>query len=260
MVRDHLFHKTIGADKDFRWRGGDISRIEAFADGIFAITVTLLIVSNASVEHFYDVWLLVRDLPAFFLSFAMIMYAWFEHYLFFRRYGLSDGFTIFLNALFLFLNMTLAYPLKLLTTFLWYLVIGQSTRVLFELPDDSTTVLTEFNQRAYMMYFYGAAIIGVFTTLLLMHINAYRHKPELELDELERISTLQSISQHFTTVFIAVLSILVLYLTDKPGFSGIVYFLMPVLHFFVGLTFAKKISRIKEQNTPQNIDPKNQIQ
>lgn len=245
MIREHLFKKTISTDENFRWRGGEVSRIEAFSDGIFSITVTLLIIANASIDVFYDVWILVRDLPAFFLSFAMIMYAWYEHYIFFRRYGLGDGFTLFLNTLFLFLVMILAYPLKLLTTFLWYLVIGEPTDVLFELPADASFTLTEFTQRAYMMYFYGAAIIGVFGTLLLMHINAYARKKALELDHLERLSTLLAISQHVATVLIAFLSIAILAITDKPGFSGVVYFLMPVIHIPLGIGFHLAMDKIK---------------
>lgn len=247
MVREHLFNKTLSTDQNFRWRGGEVSRIEAFSDGIFSITVTLLIVANASVEYFYDVWLLVRDLPAFFLSFAMILYAWFEHYIFFRRYGLGDGLTIFLNTLFLFLIMILAYPLKLLTTFLWYLVIGEPTKVLFEIPADATVTLAEFTQRAYMMYFYGAAIIGVFGTLLLMHINAYARKKALELDHLEKLTTLLAISQHVATVMIAALSISLLAITNNPGVSGIIYFLMPIVHIPLGIVFHRSMDKIKAQ-------------
>lgn len=244
MVRAHLFHKKMATDQNFRWRGGEVSRAEAMADGVFAITVTLLIVANASVTRFFDVWLLVRDLPAFFISFAMIMYAWFEHYLFFRRYGLADGLTLFLNFIFLFLVMALAYPLKLLTTFLWYLIIGEPTQVLFTLPDGAATDISLFQQRAYMMYFYGAAIIGVFGTLLLMQLNALRQAPQLELDQLERTSTLKSVCHHVATVGIAVASLLVLKISQQPGFSGIVYFAMPVVHFIIGFVFGAKINKI----------------
>ena len=35
----------IGAESGFRWRGGEISRVEAFSDAVFAFAVTLLVVS-----------------------------------------------------------------------------------------------------------------------------------------------------------------------------------------------------------------------
>ena len=248
MIRAHLYHKQSTADHHFRWRGGEISRLEAFADGIFAITVTLLIVANTSSNYgFYDLWLMVRDLPAFLASFAFIAYAWFEHYLFFRRYGLADGQTILLNAQFLFLVMVLAYPLKLLTTFLWYLIIGVSTDSLFVFPND-VDVLNDLLQRKYMMYFYGAGILGVFGTLFLMHVNAYKKRKILELDQIETTITIRSIMHNLATVIIAVASILILFFTQNPGISGIVYFLMPLSHPIIGIIFDKKVKKLLSQN------------
>ncbi|WP_077409750.1 TMEM175 family protein [Marinicella sediminis] len=253
MIREHLFHRSPTADPDFRWRGGEVSRVEAFSDGIFAITVTLLIVSTASIERFYDVWILVRDLPAFLLSFAFLMYAWFEHHRFFRRYGLQDGLTLLINTMFLFLIMILAYPLKLLTTFLWYLILGIPSNQLFSTPPDVVLNITEFMQRTYMMYFYSAAVVGVFGCLLFMHLNALWKKQQLELDELELVMTQKSYFHHLATVTIAVISMLVLWLTKLPGWSGVVYFMMPLAHFLTGLYFEFKMNRIKATATePQN--------
>ncbi|WP_223787098.1 DUF1211 domain-containing protein [Marinicella meishanensis] len=231
---------------NFRWRGGDVSRIEAFADGIFAITITLLIVASASTYGFYDMWLMVRDLPAFLLSFAFIMYAWLEHYLFFRRYGMADGLTLLFNALFLFLVMFLAYPLKLLSTFLWYLIIGEPVAPLFAIPDHIDWTMSNLDQRMYMMYFYGAAIIGVFGTLLCMHLNAHRQRAPLELDAIELTSTKQSITHHLVSTLIAVASVTTLALTQNPGISGVIYFLMPTLHPLVSYFFIKRINHLKD--------------
>ena len=246
MLREHLFNKTLITDPDFRWRGGEVSRLEAFSDGIFAITITLLIVATAGVERFYDVWLLVRDLPAFFFSFVLIMYVWFEHHQFFRRYGLSDGLTLLTNSLLMFLVMILAYPLKLLTTFLWHLILGEPTLPLFKIPADATVDISLFQQRIYMMYFYGAAIIGVFGCILLLHLNAWRQRQALELDALERFITLQSISHQVITVLIAALSLTILFTTKRPDFAGIVYFLMPAAHIPLGIIMGRRRSKLNE--------------
>lgn len=246
MMRDHLFHKQLGADMNFRWRGGDVSRIEAFADGIFAITITLLIVAGSSSYGFIDMWLMVRDLPAFLLSFAFIMYAWLAHYLFFRRYGMADGLTLFLNALFLFLVMSLAYPLKLLSTFLWYLIIDVPVAPLFEVPSEVNLTLNSLEQRLYMMYFYGAASMGVFGTMLLMHLNALWHHAALELDDMEQTATWQSISHHLASTLIATTSVITLVVTQNPGMAGVIYFLMPVLHPVIGFLFIRKIEQLKQ--------------
>jgi uncharacterized membrane protein len=235
MVREHLFSKKLGADPYFRWRGGEISRLEGISDGIFAITITLLIVTASSSESFYNIWLMIRDLPAFLISFAMIMYAWFEHYQFFRRYGLEDGWTVILNSLFLFIIMILAYPLKFLTTFLWHVVIGIDTSSLFAIPDITSTTLTEKSQRIYMMYFYSISILGVFSVIFLMHLNAYRLRKKLELDVFETMITKFTLRHLIITLVVTVASIIVLMVTSNPGVSGIVYFFMPFLHIPIGI-------------------------
>lgn len=85
MIREHLFHKRAPADPLFRWRGGEVSRLEAFSDAVFAVTLTLLIVSGTPPKNFDDLWLTFRDLPVFLVSFAMLMMAWYYYYQFFRR-------------------------------------------------------------------------------------------------------------------------------------------------------------------------------
>jgi uncharacterized membrane protein len=246
MIRDHLFNKKLGADPFFRWRGGEISRIEGMSDGIFAITITLLIVSTTNSNTFYNIWLTLRDIPATLISFAIIIYAWYEHYIFFRRYGLEDSKTVFLNSLFLFLIMVLAYPLKFLCLFLWHIILGIDTTDLFQLPSSASIILSEnlnqFTQRLYMMYFYSFSLLGVYLILALMHFRAYFLRNELELDKVELLITNSSLLHHSVTIIIASISIIVLYLTSKPGISGIIYFLMPLIHIPLSMRQRKKIN------------------
>ncbi len=45
MLRERSADTGIGAERDFRWRGADISRVEGLSDAVFAFAVTLLVVS-----------------------------------------------------------------------------------------------------------------------------------------------------------------------------------------------------------------------
>ncbi len=45
MLRERAADKGIGAERDFRWRGAAISRVEGLSDAVFAFAVTLLVVS-----------------------------------------------------------------------------------------------------------------------------------------------------------------------------------------------------------------------
>jgi len=42
MIREHLFHKRAPADPMFRWRGGDISRLEGLSDGVFGVLALMV--------------------------------------------------------------------------------------------------------------------------------------------------------------------------------------------------------------------------
>ena len=47
-------------------------------------------------------------------SFALLTWLWYEHNVFFRRYGLQDPYTVTLNAILLFVVLFDIYPLKFL--------------------------------------------------------------------------------------------------------------------------------------------------
>jgi hypothetical protein len=53
-----MFHDRTGAhlvppEPHFRWRGGEITRLEGFTDAVFAFAVTLLVVS-LEVPHMFE--------------------------------------------------------------------------------------------------------------------------------------------------------------------------------------------------------------
>ena len=254
MIGEHIFKKRGQADPDFRWRGGDISRVEAFSDGVFAITITLLVVSTSAPSSFYDLWLLIKDLPAFMASFILIMLAWHSHYLFFRRYGLEDNGTTALNAVFLFMIMFFAFPLKFMCVFLWQLIIGGPVVELFILPEGfyfpGQSELTSMNEKITyqlrgMMYLYGIGHCGVFGILGLLGLRAYIFRHVLELDDLEIIITQNNMWMAVISVVIGLLSISILLLTKEALFSGLIYFLLAPMHGWMGWYSARRVKHIK---------------
>src|SRR5207245_11133547 len=55
-----------------------------------------------------------RGFIPFAICFTMLLTVWYAHYVFFRRYGLDDQLTIFLNSVLLFVVLFYVYPLKFL--------------------------------------------------------------------------------------------------------------------------------------------------
>ena len=116
----NLLHAHIGRD-GFRLRGVAMSRIDAFSDAVFAFALTLLVVSLEVPKGFAQLEETLAGFVPFAICFGLLLMIWYEHYKFFRRFGLHDLRTIVLNAVLLFLLLFYVYPLK----FLCNLVIAQ---------------------------------------------------------------------------------------------------------------------------------------
>src|SRR3982751_30202 len=102
MLRGTLARRRIGTEERFFWRGQEVLRIEGFSDGVFAFAVTLLVVSLQVPNTFDELLATMRGFFAFAICFWMLFVVWYEHYKFFRRYGLKDNLTMQLSAVLLF--------------------------------------------------------------------------------------------------------------------------------------------------------------
>jgi len=86
-IRD--LHPLKG-EREFQWRGGDPTRVEALSDMVFAFALTLLVVSSAPPQSFAELTQQLWGFPGFTVAFAMLLSLWHAHYIFFRRYALED--------------------------------------------------------------------------------------------------------------------------------------------------------------------------
>ncbi|HNL26385.1 MAG TPA: TMEM175 family protein, partial [bacterium] len=98
-------------DPHFRWRGHEVTRVEAFSDAVFAFAMTLLVVSLEVPKNLSQLLETMRGFPAFATCFTILVMLWYWHYKFFRRFGLQDRFTIVWNAALLFVVLFFVYPL-----------------------------------------------------------------------------------------------------------------------------------------------------
>jgi uncharacterized membrane protein len=143
-------------------RGREISRLEALSDGVFAFAATLLVVSLEVPDTWQD---LVRDLSgfgAFAISFAALMLIWTAHNGFFRRYGLTDATTTFLNCSLLLVVLFYVYPLKFVTRGI--------VQIVFRIDTGSSLSITPA-ELGNLFALYGAGFIAIFLCFALM----YRH-------------------------------------------------------------------------------------
>jgi uncharacterized membrane protein len=204
----------------FHNRGGDISRVEGFSDCAFGFAVTLLVVSLEVPRTFDGLVSVLRGIPSFGVSFAVLAWIWFHHYRFFRRYGLEDVPTVLLTLLLVFVMLCYVYPLK----FLYQVSLG---------PAAST--ITPAQLRA-LFVIYGVGLAAVFSVLAVMHVHAYRCRERLQLNELEQAETRISIAELLGVVGLGLLScgIALLPVADAYALAGLVYFLTSVVYWSGG--------------------------
>ncbi len=216
MIRNQLIEKHVGVDEDFRLRGEDVSRVEAFSDGVFAFAITLTVVSLAVPAAFDQLeQTLLRGLFAFAISFALLAQVWYWHYKFYRRYGLQDGFTVLLNTILLFVVLFYIYPLK----FLFTLLTDELSGI------DTSHMITQ-DQWPILMIIYSAGFLAVQIIFGLLYYFAYRKREELELNQLERDKTQSSILSFLVFASIGLASILIAALGKSASLAGLVYLLI----------------------------------
>ena len=119
----------------FRPRAREVSRTEAFSDVVFGFALTLIVVSLEVPTTYNELVSIMRGVPAFAICFAILVWIWFEHHRFFRRYNMQDGLVIALNAALLFVVLFYTYPLKFIFAWNTGLISRETLQALLPLDD-----------------------------------------------------------------------------------------------------------------------------
>lgn len=213
----------------FRNRAGEITRLEALSDGTFAFAITLLVVSLEVPNTFAELLGVIRGFPAFAVCFTLLIWIWFQHWRFFRRYGLEDAGTVALNSALLFVVLFYVYPLK----FLWTLLLGVFSRG--KMAAGTLPPMLDVNG-TQLMQIYGFGFMAIFFLLALLYVRAYRMRDALDLTEIEAFDTRSGIIENAAVGSVGVFSVaLVTFGGSRMAFwAGISYSLIGVVKGFHG--------------------------
>lgn len=217
MLRKAVAEKVKSANNDFRFRGHEVKRIEAFSDAVFAFAVTLLIVSLEVPKSFEELMNTMRGFFAFGVSFVLLMTIWYEQNIFFRRYGLDDLITIVLNCALIFLVLFYVYPLK----FLFTIFIGSQV-------GDHSALVMKITDAPKLFIIYGTGYISIYFLFSFMYMHALKKRTALQLTALEIFDTKTKLYKNFVLIAIGFLSIFVSVSVpvNNVGTAGLVYFLI----------------------------------
>jgi uncharacterized membrane protein len=172
-------------ERHFRWRAGEITRLEGFCDVIFGFALTLLVVSLEAPRNYAALLADIRSLPAFGLCFVQLVMIWREHYQFSRRYGLEDPYMVFLNLVLMFIVLFYVYPLKFSFSLLLEQLSGGG------LPADVGQ-----HEASALLRIYGLGFALVFAVFALIYMHAFKLRRALALSPEEVHETRVSIEEN----------------------------------------------------------------
>jgi uncharacterized membrane protein len=207
----------------FRLRGCEVTRLESFADAVFAFALTLLIVSLEVPKSFADLINTMRGFPAFAVCFLMLATIWNTHYKFSRRYGLDDARTRVLTCILIFIVLFYVYPLKFLFTLgINDVIFGGSGG----LRISHAELLTLYS-------IYGFGFAGIYFAFTLLYLHAWKLRDTLGLSDLEKLETRYITVRVFAVSVFGLIAGLLAQMSWFPSWGGLIYFLLiPILHGF----------------------------
>ena len=186
------YSNNLGSVNTVKWRGGQVTRIEALTDAVFGFAIAFLFVSIDVPTDFDALMMQLRGFLPFAACFALMILVWVYHYKLFGRFDRDDATTLFLNSVLLFVVLFYVYPLKFVFTS-W-------------LGKEST--FSSWEQIRSMMTLYALGFMAVFLVFGLMYYHVYRRRRDLDLGEDDIFFALSHVGECVVMVVIGVISII----------------------------------------------------
>jgi len=239
--------QNLPADDNFRLRGEAITRLDVFSDVVLGISLVLLVVSLAIPRSFSDLRSPTPSFTASAVCFLMLVNVWYSHYVFFRRYGLNDRWTVLINAALLSIVLFCVYPLK----FLYGTLFASLVRA--EELSPRIALAIQING---MMVLYALGFTATFFLVAALYWNAWRQRDALALDGVERLLTVSSIVDALGIAAVGLIACLagLVLPTSLVLYSAVLYFLILPWKALNTIYFGRKARHLRSFIYPQ-VDP-----
>lgn len=227
-------------------RRHEISRIEAFSDVVFGFALALLAVSADPPSSYAELMSRMVGGLSFACCFALLIWIWYEHNSFFRRFGLQDTYTIFLNSMLLFVVLLYVYPLKFMFDSLFERFV----------PRGDVNAQMELWQLANASAVYAVGFIALFVLFTLLYRHAIAKREELHLTELEVFDARTHVVHHLISTSVGVISLLIALVAPLGlvPLAPLAFFLMGPGHWVHGARSHKQ-RRALEERLGQEVAP-----
>lgn len=238
MIRKQIAGAKRERRDKIKWRGHEVTRIEAFSDAVFAFAVTLLIVSLEVPKSSTELIETMKSFFPFAICFALLFQVWYNQNLFFRRFALNDIWTIILNGVLLFTVLFFVYPLKFLFS-MWFMPYNFS--------------IEHAEEVTYLFYIYSGGFAAIYLLFACMYFNAMKQKHMLEMDDREAFATRTEMYQYLVMVGVGLLSVIIASMGYQySGLAGFSYVIIGpaigMLHAYRGRMHRKKFEQPAAKN------------
>src|SRR5437868_9566324 len=165
--------------RGFRLRGMEMTRLETFIDAAFAFAISMLVIVAQQIPD--DIGSLLagfKNVPTFVCSIAVLAIFWRGHWLWSRRFGLEDAFSIWISWALIFIMLVYVYPLKLVFSGMFYDLSNGA----LGLPLTVETIGQGRGLFAVYAIGFSALALGIW----LLNWHAWRRRSALRLDQREQ--------------------------------------------------------------------------
>ncbi len=210
--------KQLPTKNGFYLRGNDMSRIETFVAASFAFLMTMIMVAGNDIpKNIEGFKLAILYIPAFIICAVQIIWIWYEHATWSRRYGLEDAWTIVLSGLLVVIILIYIYPLKAMAA-------GFFTWVSDDIFPSSLKINSQSDIR-FLFIFFSIGFAALATTFCLMNRLVIKKAESLMLTEWELYQTKTELYAWLVMLGTAITSVLLACILNGPAMSlaGMIY-------------------------------------
>ena len=265
-IRQNLKQHKIDQLDIYTHRGEGSSRLEQLSDGVFALAITLLLISSEIPRTSEELISFTRDILAFAASTVVLILIWYQHYLYFLRFGLKDKRTVVLNTFLLLVMLFYVYPLKFVISFMLS-YFGYMLLILFGIEFDQeafyslVTSVSSWETLPTVMIIYSAGYFSLMLAFALLYRHATRQKEVLILSDIEQWKSIKTMYQYSIQSGVAVMSIIISLVAELVGppwlaiIGGFIYFLVGPAVYVLEKNFKKREpSELENVETAIRID------
>ncbi|MDZ7724770.1 MAG: TMEM175 family protein [candidate division KSB1 bacterium] len=231
----------------FRLRGMEMTRLETFMDAAFAFATTMLVIAGGEIPGNYpELISALKEIPAFLLSFLIIMLFWTGHRNWSRRYGLEDSKTVLISIGLIFVLLVYVYPLRLMFSALFNWISGGW------LP--SRFLLQTQQELVGLFIIYGLGLFAMTGMMGFLYARAKAVRSALNLTEPEIIMTNSEITGWTIAAATGLASTLFAWLAPSGinVLAGFFYFILPIAIPLIEFRYNRKIKSVSNQDPQQS--------